>query len=198
MKDFESLVNIWNEQKTSPTIDYREVLNRFKKSRNKFSLKIWIELIIMLFTAIFIAYVWINMSFDMWTTHISFFILEVCCFYYIFTQIKNLNTLSNNSFLETPEKHINYLESFRKSRHLQNTRNYLFYTLVMGLAVALYFIELFKHFNTISLFLTISFTIIWFLICFFIIQKVYIKKEEKRFNELFEELERLKKQFTEE
>jgi len=68
----------------------------------------------------------------------------------------------------------------------------------MGLAVALYFIELFKHFNTISLFLTISFTIIWFLICFFIIQKVYIKKEEKRFNELFEELERLKKQFTEE
>ncbi len=197
MKDFDSILNIWNEQAdNTPKVDYKELISRYKKSRNKFSAKIWIELIWMVLAAFTIGYLWATLSFNTWTTHIAMFIFELCCFYYIYTQIKNLKTLNNNSLLETPEKHIAYIEGFRKERFQQNTRNYYIYTLALALALGLYFIEFFNHVNTITLVLAVAFSITWFALCTFLIRVVYIRKEEKRFNELIAELERLKKQFT--
>lgn len=198
MKDFDSLLNIWNEQKNSPAIDYKEVLSSFKKSRNQFRLKIWIELAWMLMVSLFIIYTWFNMSFHFITTHISLFMLLSCCFIYIYTQINNLKTLTNDSLLETPEKHILYIENFRKERLKQNTRNYYLYTFAMGIALAFYFIEFFQHVNTYVLVLSIGFTLAWFVICTFLIRKVYMKKEERKFSEMIKDLERLKKQFTDE
>lgn len=196
MKDFDSLLNIWNEQKTSPAIDYKEVLSRFKKSRNKFSSKIWIELGSMVLVLIALIYIWYNMRFNFWTTHVSLIIFITCCVVYIYTQIINLRTLSNDSLMETPEKHILYIENFRKSRYKQNTRIYYFYTLVMGIALSFYFVEFFYHVNTYVLIASISFSLIWFAVCTFVFRKLYMKKEEKRFSEMLKELNRLKKQFT--
>ncbi len=196
MKDFDSLLNIWNEQKTSPAIDYKEVLTNFKKSKNKFSKKIWIELGLMAIAAIFLIYIWFNMNFSFWTTHVSLFLFISCCFVYIYTQIVNLKTLGNDTLMETPERHIQYIENFRRSRHKQNTRSYFFYTVVMGIALGFYFIEFFNHVNTVVLISSIAFSVIWFAVCTFFIRKLYMRKEEKRFNEMLAELERLKKQFT--
>lgn len=196
MKDFESLVSIWNEQKTSPSVDYREVIDRYKKTRNKFRTKLWAELIWMTIATLLLGYIWLSMPFTLWTTHISMFIFEICCIFYIYTQIKNLRTISDNSLLETPEKHIEYLERFKLSRYMQNTRNYYFYTVAMGIALGLYFIEFFTHVNTFVLIFAVGFSIAWFAFCTLWIRKVYIKKEEKRFNEMLNELKRLKNQFT--
>lgn len=198
MKDFDSLLNIWNEQKNSPALDYKEVLSRFKRSRNKFSLKIWIELSFMTLVSLFILYVWLNMKFNFITTHISLLILLSCSVIYIYQQIKNLKALTNDSLLETPEKHIAFIESFRKDRYKQNTSYYYLCILAVGVALSLYFIEYFEHVNTITLVSSIVFTMIWFAVCTFLIRKVYMKKEEKRFKEMLEDLERLKKQFSDE
>jgi FtsH-binding integral membrane protein len=197
MKDFDSLLNIWNEQKMSPALDYKEVLLRFKKSRNKFTAKIWLELIWMVLAALVLIYIWFNMNFFFWTTHVSLLMFVACCMVYIYTQIVNLRTLGNDSFMETPEKHILHIENFRKSRYKQNTRIYYFYTLAMGIALGFYFIEFFNHVSTLVLVSSITFSVVWFAICTFFIRKLYMKKEEKRFNEMLTELERLKKQFTE-
>lgn len=196
MKDFDSLLNIWNEQKTSPAIDYKEVLTRFKKSKNKFSTQLWIELCFVALVAILLVYIWFNMNFSFWTTHVSLLMFEACCLVYIYTQIVNLKTLSNDSLLETPEKHILYMENFRKSRYKQNTRSYYFHTLAMGIALGFYFIEFFSHVNTLVLISSITFSVVWFAVCTFFFRKLYMKKEEKRFNEILAELQRLKKQFT--
>jgi len=196
MKDFDSLLNLWNEQKTSPALDYKEVLSRFKKSRNQFTTKIWVELSCMILAGIFLIYIWFNMHFSFWTTHVSLLMFVVCCLVYIYTQISNLRTLANDSLMETPEKYILHIENFRKSRYKQNTRSYYFYTLSMGIALGFYFIEFFSHVNTFVLISSIAFSLVWFAICTFFFRKLYMKKEEKRFNEMLAELERLKKQFT--
>ena len=196
MKDFDSLLNIWNEQKMSPALDYKEVLSRFKKSRNKFTAKIWLELSVMVLAVLLLVYIWMNMNFVFWTTHLSLFLFVTCCMVYVYTQIVNLRTLRNDSLMETPEKHIIHIENFRKSRYKQNTRSYYFYTIVMGIALGLYFIEFFNHVNTLVLISSIAFSVVWFAICTFVFRKLYMKKEEKRFNEMLTELERLKKQFT--
>lgn len=196
MKDFDSLLNIWNEQRDSPALDYKEVLSNFKKSRSKFRLKIWIELSWMVLVSLFLFYVWFNTSFSLWSTHLSLLIFEICCFVYIYTQIINLIKLGDDSLMETPEKHILHIENFRKARFKQNTIAYYFYTLAMSIALGLYFVEFFMRVNIITLVSSIILTTIWFAICTFLIRKVYMKKEEKRFKEMLNDLERLKKQFS--
>lgn len=196
MKNFESLVSIWNEQITSPSIDYREVIDRYKKTRNKFSIKIWIELSIMVAVMGIIAWLWLNIPFKMWTTQLALGIFELCCLYYVIVQFYNLRALSHDSLLEKPEKYIAHIRSFRRARYIQNTRNFLIYTLTMGVGFVFYFVEFFIKVNIWVVLGSFTMSSIWFLICYFILRKAYIKKEEKSFNEMLVELERLKNQFS--
>ena len=195
MKDFDALLNIWNEQKTSPAVDYQEVIKNYKRSRNKFKNKLWIELISMVIAVLIIGGIWLSVSFSVWTSDAAMLIFILCCLFYIFSQIKNLKQLNDDSSLEAPEKHIEHLQNFRTSRHRQNTRNYYIYASTISFALALYFVEFFLDLNVWILSAAVLITIIWFSICTFIIRKVYMRKEEKRFEEMISELQRLKEQF---
>lgn len=198
MKDFDSLLNIWNSQKTNPNVDYKEVIANYKKSRNVFRNKIWTELLLMLFAIICIALVWANTDFTYLTTHLAIFVIECCCIFYIYNQIKSLKSLSGNSLFEKPEKHIRFVKDFRKTRYKQNTLNYYIYSSGIGIAMLLYFIEFFNYLDSVLIVAAVAFLIGWFLITSFFIRKVYIQKEEKRFKKMLAELERLQNQLTEE
>ncbi len=195
MKDFDIIKNIWQEQQTEPGIDYKTVLNQFKKSRNQFSLKIKVGLITMVATLILISILWILMPFTSATSHLALFIFVACCIYYIAVQIKNLRTLNNNNLFDKPADYITYLQAFKKSRTIENTRNYTFYTLAMGLGFILYFIEFFKLVNTFVVIFAVVISISWFVLSYLFLKKTYIKKENQLFDALFEDLEKLKKQF---
>ena len=196
MKDFDSLLNIWNNQKTNHNIDYKEVIANYKKSRNIFKNKIWLELSLMLVASICIAVLWATTDFSFVTTHIALLIIECCCLFYIINQFKNLKTLENDSLLEKPEKHLEFIKSFRKARYRQNTFNYYIYSFGIGTAMLLYFVEFFNYIDSALIVMAIAFLTAWFLITSFFIRKVYIQKEEKRLNEMQAELERLQDQLS--
>ncbi len=197
MKDFNSLVGIWNEQKTSPVIDYKEVIYHYKKSRNKFSLKIWVEVSAMLAVLIFINYIWFTQPYELLTTHLALLIFNICCIYFVFIQFKNIRTIgSSNTLFDKPKDHINFIKEFRKQRHLQHTRNYKFYTIFMSVAFILLFVEFFQKINLTVMIALVAFTIAWFAVCYWYLMKVYIKKEEQNFNEMLKDMERLNDQFS--
>jgi hypothetical protein len=43
--------------------------------------------------------------------------------------------------------------------------------------------------------LVVSATIAWFIVCYIYLNKMYLNKEEKRFNDMITDLERLNEQF---
>ncbi|ADY51803.1 hypothetical protein Pedsa_1235 [Pseudopedobacter saltans DSM 12145] len=196
MKDFDSLLNIWNSQKTNPNIDYKEVIESYKKSTVLFKNKIWTELIVMLIAMFGITFFWIKTDFTYFTTHAGISLILCCCMFYIYNQIKSLKSLENDSLFEKPEKHIQFVKKFRKTRYKQNTLNYYIYSAGIGIAMLLYFIEFFSYLDSTLIVIAISFLIIWFLITSFFIRKVYIQKEEKRFKEMLAELERVQQQLS--
>lgn len=198
MKDFDSLLNIWNSQKTNPTIDYKEVIANYKKSTSLFKNKIWTELILMLIATLGIIFLWFKTDFTYTTTHLSIFLIICCCIFYIYNQIKSLKSLENDSLFEKPEKHIEFVKSFRKTRYKQNTLNYYIYSAGIGVAMLLYFIEFFSHLDSTLIVLAIAFLIAWFLITSFFIRKLYIQKEERKFNDMLNDLERVQQQLSEE
>lgn len=195
MKNFDKLVDIWQTQKTAPEVNYEAILAHLKKSTNLFKLKLRLGLVVMIIVVWGIGFLWMIIPFVYITTHISLAIFVLCCLYYIFTQIKNLKILSNNSFTLTPKKHIEGLQNFKLLRHKENTRNFIIYTLAMAVGFGLYFIEFFSQVSTLVIYISLSFTVIWFAVCFYFLQKIYIKREEKAFADMFDDLNRIKNQF---
>jgi Flp pilus assembly protein TadB len=199
MKDFDSLVGIWNEQKTVPVVDYKEVISKYKDSRSKFSMKFLVETFVMLALFIVIAFVFFKADFQFWTSYLGLIIIEACCVYFIVMQIINMRTIaSSNTLFDKPQDHIQFIQKFRKSRYIQHTRNYKFYTIALGAGFSLYFVEFFYRLNIITMLISVTATIAWALVCYFYFMKIYIRKEEKRFEEMLSDLELLNNQFKDE
>lgn len=196
MKDFDSLIGIWNEQKTAPVIDYKEVIGNYKAGRGNLSLKFIKEILIMLPALVMVIYLWFTTSFNFWTSYAGLSMVAVCCIYFILMQIINLKNIANsNTLFDKPQDHIQFLQKFRKSRFLQHTRNYKIYTLVLGLGLSLYFIEFFYLLNLWLMITAVTCTLAWFFICYIYLMKVYIRKEEEKLNDMLIDLERLNEQF---
>ncbi|TKB96005.1 hypothetical protein FA046_15145 [Pedobacter cryophilus] len=199
MKDFDSLVGIWNEQKTSPNINYKEVINHYKTNRSKLSFKFLLEILAMLIAFSVVSYIFFTIEFEFWTSYVGLILVNICCIYFIAMQIINLKNIANsNTLFDKPQDHIQFIKEFKKSRYIQHTRNYKVYTFVLGLGLSLYFVEFFYRLNLAVMITVVAATIAWFVICYLYLMKIYIKKEEKRFNDMLTDLERLNEQFSDE
>ena len=199
MKDFDSLVGIWNEQKTAPIVDFKEVISKYKVNRSSLSIKFLIETFIMFAAFIFIAFIFFKTDFQFWTSYMGLIIIEACCVWFIVIQIINMrNIASSNTLFDKPQDHIQFIQKFRKSRYLQNTRNYKFFTIALVAGFSLYFIEFSYQLNLITMLIFNTIIIAWVLVCYFYFKKIYIRKEEKRFKEMLADLERLNEQFKDE
>lgn len=196
MKDFEALKDIWHAQLAAPKLSYEDIIKGIRKSKNGFANKLLIEIIGMLAAIVLFSLIWLNSPSMMWTTHLSLLIFLLCCFYYIFAQLRDYKSISNSEhLLKQPEEYIAYLKQYGKKRYLLNTTKYTVYSIFIGIAFGLYFIEI--YFSS-PLWLTIAgivATVIWFIICWFLM-RIYIRKEQEKLDEMVGKLENLEKQFT--
>jgi hypothetical protein len=196
MKDFDSLIGIWNEQKTAPVIDYKEIINSYKAKRDKLTLKFLREILMMLPALVVIVYLFFAIEFNFWTSYVGLFITASCCLYFIIAQLVNIKNVSDsNTLFDQPKDHILFIRKFKKARLTQHTRNYKIYTLVLGFGLSLYFVEFFYMLNVWLMVLVVGATIAWFIVCYIYLNKMYLVKEEKRFNDMITDLERLNEQF---
>lgn len=196
MKDFDSLVGIWNGQKTAPKLDYKEIITQYKTSRNKLSTKIIIETLSMVIAMGLIIYLALNVELNLWTSYLGLTIIFACGLYFIAIQVINLKRIANsNTLFDKPQDHIAFIKKFRQQRYTQHTRNYKIYTLALTLGTALYFIEMTYDWGTLYMSTVAAITLFWFAVYYFYFLKKYINKEDQKFQEMTEDLERLDQQF---
>ncbi|HET8829690.1 MAG TPA: hypothetical protein VFM79_10125 [Pelobium sp.] len=196
MKDFDSLVGIWNDQNTAPKLDYKEIITQYKINRNKLSTKIFIELLAMVIAIGIIAYFSLGADFNLWTSYLGIVTVIACGLYFISIQIINLKRIaSSNTLFDKPQDHIAFIKKFRQQRYTQHTKDYNIYTLALSLGTTLFFIEMAYEFGTVYITIVALVTLIWFAVYYFYFLKQYIKKEDQKFQEMVEDLERLDRQF---
>ena len=176
-------------------MDYQIIISRFKKSQNKFKFKITMSLVAMVLILLILFLVWINSSYSYFTTHFSLAIFAFCALYYIFVQVKNLKFLATFSYLEIPKTHLEKLHTFKLKRYTENTSNFFYYTVAIGLGFCLYFIEFFTRVNSTVMYISVAFTIFWFLLCYFYVKKVFLVREEQELADMLIDLERIEGQF---
>ncbi|WP_069657836.1 hypothetical protein [Arcticibacter eurypsychrophilus] len=195
MKDFNALKDLWKGQTDEPKMNYEDILKDVRKSNRSLSNKIRLETLVMLAGIILFIWIWLNFSFLMWTTHVSLAILISCCLYYVMVEFLDYKSLSHSDqVLQKPDEYIHYLKEYSSSRHRFNTRNYLIYSLFIGLAICLYSIEVYYVSPLWQTILAAVFTIGWFLVCWKLMIG-YRKREQERLDDMINNLEKLKNQF---
>jgi len=195
MKDFEALKSIWHDQVALPKVSHEDVLKKVRKTRNGLASRLLMEMIGM---GIFVAgliYVWIESPFKMWTTHLAMIIFIACCIYYIIAQIGNYRRINHNNLLDKPEVYIKYLTKYKHDRYIFNTRKYSIYSIFCTAGFILYFIEIAFITSFWVTVIGIVLTFLWIGFCYFVLMRIYIKREEAKLEEMIQNLERLHKQF---
>ncbi|WP_374164113.1 hypothetical protein [Arcticibacter sp. MXS-1] len=196
MKDFDALKDIWSGQVSKPGISYEDLVGRLKKTKKTFSNKLLLEGLGMVVAIVILVWVWLSNPFIMWTTHLSLLILISCCLYYVFVQASDYKSFTESeSMLQQPENYIQYLKAYKKKRYVLNTRKYSIYSIFIGIAFALYFVELYFIAPLWQTAGGVVFTIAWFFICWRLM-RIYIGKEQEKLREMISNLERLQKQFN--
>ncbi len=195
MKDFEALKSIWHNQIALPKVSHEDVLKKVGKVRTSLASRLLIEMLGMALATAMLIYVWVESPFRMWTTHLAMIIFMACCFYYIIALIGNYRRITYDNFLDKPEEYILYLKKYKHDRFIFNTRKYRIYSIFFTAGFILYFIEIAF---LASLWVTIAgviFTFLWIALCYFVLMRIYIRKEEAKLEEMIQNLERLEKQF---
>ncbi|WP_134088146.1 hypothetical protein [Olivibacter sp. XZL3] len=196
MKDFNELKQLWHVQQEHEGVSYDAILTTVKQTKNKYTTKLLSHVISIAVIVLITLYIFISFRFHTWTTLLSMFIVITCLVYYMLIQVKDYRSINNSErLLNKPEAYIAYLQAYKQHRYRLNTRNYTIYTICLSIALGLYLIEMSFYVSTFALALFIVATVVWFLICYFVLMKVYIKKESERLEEMINKLKKLEDQF---
>ncbi len=196
MKDFEALKSIWHNQIALPKVSHEDVLKKVSKAKTGLASRLLLEILAMILATSMLIYVWLESPFIMWTTHLAMVIFMCCCIYYIIALIGNYRRITYDNFLDKPEEYILYLKKYKHDRFIFNTRKYRIYSIFFTAGFVLYFIE---FAFLVSLWVTITgviFTFLWIALWYFVLMRIYIKKEELKLEEMIQNLERLERQFA--
>ncbi|GAA4788058.1 hypothetical protein GCM10023231_15280 [Olivibacter ginsenosidimutans] len=198
MKDFNELKQLWHVQQEHDGVSYNAIRNTIKQTKNKYTAKLLSHVISVAVIVLITFYIFITIPFYTWTTQLSMLIVLICLVYYMLIQIKDYRAIHNSeNLLNKPEVYISYLQAYKKHRYKLNTQNYTVYTVCLSVAFALYLIEMSFYVSRMTLIIFVVATVIWFLICYFVLMKVYIRKESEKLQELINKLKDLKDQFVE-
>lgn len=195
MKDFEALKSIWHDQIALPKVSHNDVLKNLRKTRNGLASKLLSEMMGMAIAIAVLIYVWIKIPFFMWTTHLAMIIFISCCIYYVLAIVSNYLKINDDKLLDKPECYINYLKKYKEERYIFNTRKYALYSIFFTAGFILYFIEISYLTSLFITLIVILFTFLWIGLCYFVLMRIYIKREEGKLEEMIQNLERLHKQF---
>jgi|LakMenEpi03Aug12_release.lakeMendotaPanAssembly.Ray.scaffolds.fasta_scaffold08712_6 hypothetical protein len=195
MKDFEALKSIWHDQIALPKVSHNDVLKNLRKTRNGLASKLLLEMMGMAIAIAVLIYVWIKIPFFMWTTHLAMIIFISCCIYYVLAIVSNYLKINDDKLLDKPECYINYLKKYKEERYIFNTRKYALYSIFFTAGFILYFIEISYLTSLFITLMVILFTFLWIGLCYFVLMRIYIKREEGKLEEMIQNLERLHKQF---
>lgn len=196
MKGFDEIQQLWQGQAPEPNVSADAMLQRIKSNRTALTRKFFWQIVGVIIAVATLLWMGLTVNFSTWTTYLALAIMVACICYYFVNQLRDLRDIKNSeNLLSKPQDYINYLKAFRKRRNRFNTRNYAIYEACIGLAFALYGIEMYFALPFWTFVGSIIFIALWFVVCHFVFMKQYIKNENTRIAEMIDNLERINKQF---
>lgn len=200
MKDFDAIKNLW--QQSDPAvknkIDAAMLIKQSASSKNKLMREKLIAAILLLITGIFIACTgfFIRLYFHSVFTYAGLAMIVLVVVLQSLFLFKGWKTLKNIDDTLPPAAHLQQWEAYYFSSKKQVKWNMPFYFIALNFAMAIYFIELFHSWSTRNVILASTVYGGWMLYAYFVLGKRSMRREEKRFKTIIDNLKEMASQLA--
>lgn len=177
MKAFDDLKEIWQQQNTSVLPDVSAIIDKAKKEQQSITKKILIQVLTLLLTIVFIAWLVNSIDFKMATTYIGVGLMFVCIAGYSILRLLMVKKLQKTDLTASPKIALVEIKQFYSFQQQVNTTYTLLYYILLNIAFGLYSFEIIQPLATKTKVIFLTLYIAWMLIAYFIIGKRQIRKE---------------------
>lgn len=177
MKAFDNLKEIWQQQNTSALPDVTVIINKAKKEQQSMTKKIRIQVLILLLTIVFIAWLVNSIDFKMLTTYTGIGLMFSAIAGYSALRLVMVHKLQKTDLTASPQIAMVAIKQFYSFQQKVNTTYTLLYYIILNIAFGLYAYEIIQPLSTRTKVISLIFYTAWMLIAYFIIGKRQIRKE---------------------
>lgn len=197
MKEFEELQQIWRKNVPESKVGFEEVMRAIESGRKELATKMMWHVVAFAVGLLVLLYIWVTVHFVTWTSHLALLLLAACLFYALRVQWRSYKDMQFDALDsgEKPETFIARLKKFKADRYQQHTRSFKLYEICIGIAFALFSIELYFALSLGMFIGLVGFIIFWSLVSHFVFLKAYIEHENEKVQSLINELDRIRNQF---
>jgi len=201
MQDFDSLKNIWQQPAPGDEVKPKlpvAISNASASSKMKMQKQHSIGALMLVFTAILITCLALfgNFNFIHWYTYGGMALICITCLvqagilYSTYIKIKGIDDTV------APAAHLQQWEAYYELRRRQNKWNLPLYYIVLNVAMGMYLIEVFTGRPVITVTIFIAVYIAWMLFAYFYLGRKNIKKENRRLQQIMDELKAIEAQLN--
>lgn len=180
MKAFDNLKEIWQQQNTSALPDVTVIINKAKKEQQSMTRKIRIQVLILLLTIVFIAWLVSNIDFKMLSTYMGIGLIFASIAGYSVLRLIMVHKLQKTDLTASPQIAMVAIKQFYSFQQKVNTTYTQLYYIIMNIAFGLYAYEIIQPLSTKTKVIILIIYITWMLIAYFIIGKRQIRKEHAK------------------
>jgi hypothetical protein len=197
MKEFDSLQEIWKQQKQSTLPDVSVIIAKAKKEKQTVANKILFQVITLVLSMVGVIWVVATVDFKMITTFIGIGLMFICVFGFSAIRLYQMVTLNKIDLTQSPSKTLVQLEQFYTFQQFVGTKIMLAYFVVLNIAFAFYFIEVMQPMSTLLKTIVIITYVAWMLVAYFFIGKKQKAREYERTQRIINSIKEMEQKYQE-
>ena len=185
MKDFDSLKNMYQQPRSSGTVELADTINKTSlNTKRKMQKQQLGGVIMLLLTAVLIAAMafFAGFNFAKWYTYAAMGLICLICVAQAALMFSIYRKLQSINETEAPAVHLQQWEQYFEMRKQQSMWNMPLYYILLNVAMGIYLLELFTGRPIVNVTIFLIVYAAWMLFAYFYLGKRNIQKEEKRLN----------------
>ncbi|MDN4164438.1 hypothetical protein QWY31_02940 [Cytophagales bacterium LB-30] len=198
MSDFDSLKNIWQQEK--PEAKPIPISAQAKSERSKMQRQFLVGSLLLFLTGIFIGAMalGLDLNFQQWYTYAAMGLVIAICWGQSFLIFSNYLSMRKIDESAAPGEHLKQWERYYHLRQSQNRWNTPLYFIMLNAAMGIYFIEIMSGRPWMNVAIVLGIYLAWVLYAYFVLGKKVLRKENQRLQTIIQELKALENQFEKE
>ncbi|CAM3581377.1 hypothetical protein [Flavobacterium saliperosum] len=195
MKEFDTLQELWKQQKQNPLPDVTIIITKAKKEKQSMANKIIIQVATLLLAVVAIIMVVAAIDFKMATTYIGVGLMFLTIIAFSAIRLYQMYRLRNIDLTQNPKEVLSELETFYAFQQFVNTKCTLAYFILLNIAFGFYFIEVMQPMSTMTKAIVLAVYIAWMLIAYFYLGKKQKEKEHARTKTIIDSIKKIEKEY---
>ena len=188
--------NIWKQQ-TSNKPNLEELLGKLKKFRNENLRKLICSNLSLIFTSLFIVFIWYYYQPQMISTKLGIVLVILSMITFLIAYNRMFMTFYKIDSTQSNQQYLQSLYVIKNKQKFMQTTMMNLYFITLSLGICLYLYEYTSRMTPLSATITYGITLLWMAVNWFYLRPKTIKKQQSKIDGLIGKFEEINNQLKE-